>query len=107
MRPPTGDFTAGYGGLFTIEFESIAAASAFFNAANVHKGPSLGAHLTLLQPYVQTVFFKEKEWAARNGLKETIVRVSVGLEDMPALLETFKFAVHKADGTGRAWVTPN
>ena len=99
MRPPTEDFEAGYGGLFTIEFESVDSASTFFNSAMVHKGPSLGANLTLLQPYVQTVFHKDKLWASKHGLIETIVRVSVGLENPKELLDTFNDAMLKADQT--------
>ena len=51
--------------------------------------------MTLLQPYVQTVFCKENAWAARHGLKETIIRVSVGLEAQEALLKAFQEAVQK------------
>lgn len=98
MRAPTADFKPGFGGLFTIEFESVEKASMFFDSAAVHKGPSLGASMTLLQPYVQTVFHQEKEWAARYGLKETIVRVSVGLEDPRKLLKIFNDAMLKTDG---------
>ncbi|KAL8781963.1 MAG: hypothetical protein Q9213_005771 [Squamulea squamosa] len=98
MRRETAEFTPGYGGLFTIEFQDVLTASTFFNNAMVHKGPSLGANVTLLQPYVQTVFYQEKEWAADNGLKETIVRVSVGLEDPDELLKTFRKAMLKAYG---------
>ncbi|KAH7014733.1 pyridoxal phosphate-dependent transferase [Ilyonectria destructans] len=75
----------GFGGLFTVEFVDVPTATAFFDALNVHKGPSLGAQYTLAQPYVQTVFQKEKAWAATYGLKETIVRISVGLEDKELL----------------------
>lgn len=89
MRKPTPDFTPGYGGLFTLEFESVVAAAAFFDTLNVHKGPSLGAHVTLAQPYVQTVFMREKEWAASYGLSESIVRISVGLENEQALAAEF------------------
>ena len=97
MRRRTPDSEPGYGGVFTVEFSSVKAAAAFFDAANVHKGPSLGANLTLMQPYVQTVFFKEKEWAAQNGVNETIVRISVGLEDPKLLIETFRAAMAEAD----------
>ena len=97
MRLPRPYFVPGYGGVFTLEFSTVDAAAAFFDASDVHKGPSLGANLTLMQPYVQTVFFKEKEWAARNGVKETIVRISIGLEDPQLLLETFRGAMAEAD----------
>lgn len=97
MRQVTSNFTPGYGGLFTLEFESVLAASTFFNSLNVHKGPSLGASVTLAQPYVQTVFMREKEWAASYGLSETIVRISVGLEDEKSLAREFLRALRLAD----------
>jgi cystathionine gamma-synthase len=97
MRKATPEFAAGYGGLFTLEFDTVEAASVFFDTLNVHKGPSLGAHVTLAQPYVQTVFSREKEWAASYGLKESIVRISVGLEDEYALGQEFIRALHVVD----------
>lgn len=93
MRPATTDFTPGHGGLFTLEFDDVEASAVFFDALNVCKGPSLGANVTLAQPYVQTVFGREKDWAARYGLSETIVRISVGVEDTEALEETFRQAM--------------
>ncbi|KAH8669427.1 pyridoxal phosphate-dependent transferase [Ilyonectria robusta] len=86
----------GFGGLFTIEFVDISTATAFFDALNVHKGPSLGAQYTLAQPYVQTVFQKEKAWAATYGLKETIVRISVGLENKESLKGSLIIALDAA-----------
>ena len=97
MRPSTQEFESGYGGLFTVEFKSVKVAAAFFDASNVHKGPSFGANVTLLQPYVQTVFFNKKVWAAKNGISESIIRVSVGLEEEEDLLECFRTAVREAD----------
>lgn len=97
MRRTTEEFTPGFGGLFTLQFEDVHLASVFFNALNVHKGPSLGAHITLCQPYVQTVFHKQKEWAAQCGLHPSIVRVSVGLEDKEGLLAAFQVALAEAD----------
>lgn len=94
MRSTTPEFVPGYGGLFTLEFDSVRSSSAFFDALHVFKGPSLGAEITLAQPYVQTVFAKEKEWAARYGLSETIVRISVGIEDTAALEKVFLDAIH-------------
>ncbi|KZF20953.1 PLP-dependent transferase [Xylona heveae TC161] len=96
MRPSTPEFYPGYGCLFTLDFADVEAATVFFDTLDVHKGPSLGGNLTLAQPYVQTVFFREKDWAAQFGLRETIVRVSVGLEDAGELLATFDKAVRKA-----------
>jgi cystathionine gamma-synthase len=97
MRPATPDFTPGHGGLFTLEFRTVAAAQAFFDALLVCKGPSLGANVTLAQPYVQTVFAREKAWAARYGLSETIVRISVGVEDGQVLEALFREAMYAAE----------
>lgn len=102
MRPSTQDFVSGHGGLFTLEFKSVKVAAAFFDASSVHKGPSFGANITLLQPYVQTVFFNQKAWAMEYGLSESIIRVSVGLEEEGELLACFNTAMREAD---RVWMS--
>ncbi|KAL9597952.1 MAG: hypothetical protein Q9179_004091 [Wetmoreana sp. 5 TL-2023] len=99
MRLDSPEFTPGFGGLFTLEFESETAASTFFNVLEIHKGPSLGVCVTLAQPYVQTVFARDKQWAASYGLSETIVRISVGLEDEKLLGRAFRRALRFADCT--------
>ncbi|KAM3449899.1 hypothetical protein MY3296_006509 [Beauveria thailandica] len=97
MRQPTGDLVPGFGYLLTLEFCSVEAAAAFFDALHVCKGPSIGAQVTLALPYVQLVFAKEKPWAARYGLSEAIVRISVGLEDQKALAMACLEAMRAAD----------
>ncbi|KAJ5174429.1 uncharacterized protein N7482_000306 [Penicillium canariense] len=99
MRQATDEFIPGYGCLFTVDFDTIEASRAFFDSLDVRKGPSLGAHITLAQPYVQMVLQKEKKWAASHGLRETIVRVSVGLEDKEVLLQSVKSAHVMAEKT--------
>ncbi|KAI9038182.1 cystathionine gamma-synthase [Aspergillus affinis] len=103
MRPATPDdgFIPGYGYLFTLEFVSVATATAFLDRLGVHKGPSIGAHVTLALPYVQMVLQREKEWAEGHGLRETIVRVSVGLEDKEALVEGFRVGLEEAERVGK------
>lgn len=86
MRPATPEFTPGYGCLFSVEFADVPAATTFFDSLHVCKGPSFGTDVTICQPYVQMVLQKEKQWAESNGLKETIVRISVGLENKDELL---------------------
>lgn len=99
IRQKTTDFTPGYGCLFTIELESIEAAIAFYDSLPVYKGPHLGAHLTLAMPYVKGLYGKQLAWAAKYGLKEAQIRISVGLEDIELLLDAFKTAVQAADAT--------
>ncbi|PPJ52302.1 hypothetical protein CBER1_09250 [Cercospora berteroae] len=96
MRPATAEFTPGYGCLFTIEFKTVDMAATFFDALEFNKGPSLGADFTLAQPYVQMVLQREKDWAASHGVRETIIRVSVGLEDKDFLLRRLQCALDAA-----------
>lgn len=97
MRATTPDFTPGYGCLFTVEFKTVEATQAFYNNVNVHHGPHLGAHLTLALPYVKALYGKQLDWAAERDLRETQIRISVGLEEADSLVETFKDALVFAD----------
>ncbi|KAF2753573.1 PLP-dependent transferase, partial [Pseudovirgaria hyperparasitica] len=96
MWEQVDDFTPGYGCLLTIDFKTVAAAVAFFDNLHVLKGPSLGLHHTLAQPYVQMVLQNEKQWAASHGIMETIVRISAGLEDKETLLGLLQVALKAA-----------
>jgi cystathionine gamma-synthase len=99
MRQTTDEFTPGYGCLFTVDFDTIDASRAFFDSLDVWKGPSLGEITTLAQPYVQMVLQKEQKWAASHGMRETIVQVSVGLEDKDVILRSVKNAHMMAEKT--------
>lgn len=99
MRTPTESFTPGYGCLLTIAFRTVAAGAAFYDHLEVHKGLSLGAQITLAIPYIQLLPQHEKEWAAQYGVRETIVRISVGLEDPEEILDCVKRALAKAELT--------
>ncbi len=105
MRPATDDFTPGYGCLFTVEFDTVELTAHFYDNLEVHDGPHLGAHLTLALPYVQSVYAKELAEVAKLGLRETQLRISVGLEATEELMEAFKEALKatdklKAEGEG-------
>jgi cystathionine gamma-synthase len=98
MRQPTADFTPGYGCLFSFEFDTIEATEEFYDNLNLHKGPHLGAHLTLVLPYVKALYGKELDKVAQYGLDERQIRVAVGLEETDVLFEEFSRAVKAADG---------
>ncbi|KYK60781.1 hypothetical protein DCS_01919 [Drechmeria coniospora] len=83
---------AGYGYLLSIRFVAPAAAVAFHDALDVAKGPSLGTNFTLMCAYTLLAHYSELEWAARYGVIEHLVRISVGVEDE----ETLRTAVGKA-----------
>ncbi|KAL2843838.1 pyridoxal phosphate-dependent transferase [Aspergillus pseudodeflectus] len=81
FRTPNG----GYGGLFSVTFHSTAEAVAFFDNLEVLKGPSLGTNFTLSCPYTLLAHYGELEWANSFGVEFDLVRISVGLEDIPVL----------------------
>lgn len=97
MRPPTPDFAPGYGCLFSIEFEDMPTTIAFYDSLNVHKGPHLGAPMTLCFAYTMCAYKNKLDWAASYGLKPTQLRISAGLEDTDVLLEDFRIAVEAAN----------
>lgn len=101
-RPPTPEFTPGHGCLLSIEFIDKETAIRFYNNLHVHKGPHLGAHLTLAMPYNEMVWGSEeivKEgYHAGYGLLREQVRVSVGLEKEEELVEVFRAAFGAALG---------
>lgn len=97
MRPATDEFEPGFGSVFGVDFESTIQASAFFDNFPVCKGPSFGANVTIALPYVQLVMQKQKEWARGHGLNETLIRISIGLEDPEVLLGHIKGALRAAD----------
>ena len=88
----------GYGGLFSLTFTSLAASVAFFDALPCHKGPSLGTNFTLACPFTILAHYTELEWAARFGVEEGLVRISVGMEDTNVLLRFFELALAAAEG---------
>ncbi|KAG4433980.1 hypothetical protein IFR05_010529 [Cadophora sp. M221] len=97
MRKPTPEFTPGYGCLFTIELKTVEATRAFYDNINVHHGPHLGAHLTLALPYVKALYGKQLDWAGERDLRETQIRIAVGLEETDVLLKEFKDALAFAE----------
>lgn len=98
---PLGDMSSagqggGYGGLFSVTFHTEAASSAFYDALQCAKGPSLGTNLTLASPYTILAHYGELEWAAQFGVERGLVRVSVGLEDEAFLLDMFSTSLEAA-----------
>ncbi|EYE96308.1 cystathionine gamma-synthase [Aspergillus ruber CBS 135680] len=89
VRNPTG----GYGGLFSVTFHTTREATAFFDNLEVMKGPSLGTNFTLSCPYTLIAHYNELEWASSFGIDFNLVRVSVGLEDIPDIHSRFQQAL--------------
>ncbi|KZW00298.1 PLP-dependent transferase [Exidia glandulosa HHB12029] len=100
MRPTTPDFTPGYGCLLSVEFDSVPATAAFFDAAGeyLHCGPHLGAHRTLILQYVKMAHGDELEMVGAYGYVETQIRVAVGWADAADdIIAKFKVGLDAAD----------
>ena len=93
MRPTTPEFTPGYGALLSIEFKTLAQTAIFYDNLNLFKAPHLGAHVTLVLPYVKGLYSSELEWVGQYDLRETQVRIAPGLEDEEELLGRFRDAI--------------
>ncbi|CAL1698816.1 unnamed protein product [Somion occarium] len=98
-RCKVSDPEAGYGGLFSLTFVTQEAARAFFDTLSCYKGPSLGTNFTLACPYAILAHYVELDWAAKYGIEESLVRVSIGMEGRQALLEDFDKALKAAEAT--------
>lgn len=88
--------TGGFGGLFSLTFGSCEASRAFYDALECYKGPSLGTNFTLVCPFTILAHYAELDWAAGYGVEEGLVRVTVGMEDIDWLIETFRIALETA-----------
>ncbi|RPD60229.1 PLP-dependent transferase [Lentinus tigrinus ALCF2SS1-7] len=97
VRGPNGEFTGGYGGLFSVTFTTMEASKVFFDTLPCLKGPSLGTNFTLASPYTILAHYAELDWAAGWGVEEGLVRVSVGMEDRETLLSGFEKALRAAE----------
>lgn len=100
MRKPSPEVPEpGYGCMFTVDFESINTAAAFYDSCGFYSSPHLGAHVTLMLPYNMFIFTKKAEEAAYMrtlGVKGESVRIAAGLEDEKDLVDTVQHALKAA-----------
>ncbi|CAK7908745.1 cystathionine gamma-synthase [[Candida] anglica] len=80
----------GYGGLISFLFHEPADAVCFFNAVNIHKGPSLGTNFTLACPYAILAHYDELDEIAKWDIDRNLIRISVGLEEKSQLLDALQ-----------------
>jgi cystathionine gamma-synthase len=99
-------FQPGHGCLLAIDFHSIRAAQAFYDHLSVFHGPHLGAHHTLAFPFNDAIWIAAtpefKAYLRSFGARGEQVRISVGLEDVDELLDTFSAALKAAEEEWKA-----
>ncbi|WP_183562358.1 cystathionine gamma-synthase family protein [Mucilaginibacter sp. SP1R1] len=84
-----------FGGLMSIELDESIDCLAFLNKLKlVVKSSNLGDTRTLAIPVAQTIFFElGAERRAEMGIPETMIRLSIGIEDLEDLMADFKAAL--------------
>lgn len=83
----------GFGGLFSLVFENYKIAASFYDKLQINKGPSLGTNYSLACPYTLLAHYHELDFAAKCGVSASLVRVSVGLENIDDLIKIFEEAL--------------
>lgn len=86
----------GYGGLFSLSLKEGRSPTAFYDALDVYKGPSLGTNFTLACPYTLLAHYHELDFARKHGVCPNLVRVSIGLEPEERLRKAFAVALEAA-----------
>lgn len=89
IKNPSG----GYGGLISFLFKKPEDAVKFFNAVDLHKGPSLGTNFTLACPYAVLAHYQELDEIEQWGVDRNLIRISIGLEDPDDLLQVLNNAL--------------
>ncbi|ODV80782.1 PLP-dependent transferase [Suhomyces tanzawaensis NRRL Y-17324] len=92
IKTPDG----GYGGLLSFLFHNPIHAVRFFNAVNLHKGPSLGTNFTLACPYAILAHYQELDEIAKWDVDRNLIRISIGLEDPDELLGVLQKSLDSA-----------
>lgn len=93
IKRPNG----GYGGLISFTFKDAKDAESFYDNCLIYKGPSLGTNFTLACPYAIIAHYKELDEVQGWGVDKHIIRVSIGLEDKPQLIDIFRKALEAAE----------
>jgi O-acetylhomoserine (thiol)-lyase len=90
-----GKLFAKFGALMSIELDESIDCLAFLNKLQlVVKSSNLGDTRTLAIPVAQTIFFElGAERRAEMGIPETMIRLSIGIEDLEDLIADFKTAL--------------
>lgn len=75
----------------------VSTAQSFYDAMTVAKGPSLGTNFTLACAYTLLAHFNELEFVESCGVDRNLIRISVGLEDVELIWQSFLDALTVAE----------
>lgn len=89
IKTPEG----GYGALLSFVLKNPKKTAKFYDSLAVSKGPSFGTAFTLACPYTLLAHYNELEWAEGCGVPQHLIRVSVGVEPIETLNQSFANAL--------------
>ncbi|KAJ5531565.1 Pyridoxal phosphate-dependent transferase major region subdomain 2 [Penicillium freii] len=86
----------GYGHLLGIISRDNETARRFYDGVDIFKGGSFGTIFTLSTPFAQLTTDADRARFAGAGIPSHIVRISIGMEDIDALVDTLFGAIEMA-----------
>ncbi|KAJ7185437.1 pyridoxal phosphate-dependent transferase [Mycena filopes] len=90
--------TSGFGYLLSVIFTSLEAAKVFYSALQCFKGSTLGTTFTLATAFTALAYTPDRmQWAEEHGVEESLVRFSVGIEDIESILKCVSDALEVAE----------
>ncbi|KAF9261361.1 PLP-dependent transferase [Marasmius fiardii PR-910] len=90
-----------FGYLLSITFISTDESEAFYDALQCAKGPTIGTNFTLAIPFVMLAHYNERDEVAKYGLDETLVRLSVGIEELDVVMGWVETALEAAENVAK------
>ncbi|KAK1231666.1 Cystathionine gamma-synthase [Marasmius sp. AFHP31] len=96
-RPCADSNNFGY--LVSVTFVSVEASRAFYDALECVKAPTIGTNFTLAVPYAILAHYNELSEVKNYGIDETLVRLSVGTEELDVIMGYLQRALEVAEKT--------
>ncbi|KAL0058596.1 Cystathionine gamma-synthase [Marasmius tenuissimus] len=97
-RRPCAD-SNNFGYLVSITFVSVEASKAFYDALECVKAPTIGTNFTLAVPYAVLAHYNELSEVKNYGIDETLIRLSVGTEELDVIMGYIQRALEVAEKT--------
>ncbi|GAB9472416.1 Cystathionine gamma-synthase [Globisporangium polare] len=89
--------TPQFGPLMSIVLKGgLPVATAFYDAVNIAKGPSLGTNFTICCPYTLLAHYTELDFVESCGVDRNLLRFSIGLEDTEEIWREIDSALQAA-----------
>ncbi|KAJ7243396.1 pyridoxal phosphate-dependent transferase, partial [Mycena haematopus] len=94
--------TTGYGYLLSVTFTSLEATKTFYSALQCAKSATLGSVFTLVTAFTPLVWSPDQMQQIQDrGVEDSLIRISVGIEDISSILKCVSDALLVAENRVR------